>query len=145
MNKWKIATFVFAFFFIVMLAVSIYQRQFILDEEEHLQIYNETVLTDENTSVKKGYMVSQQFVLFDYSYLDLTFISDNPANIYLLEANEYLRYENAENFYYLERNLESKNFYLKDKLIEAGTYYIVIEALEQDVNYHLKLVAKPYY
>jgi len=145
MNNWKIATFVFAFLFLAMLVTNVYQRQFVLSDEEYLNYQsevNETVIVDEDNTVKKDYMVSQQFVLYYDALLDLTFSSDNLANIYLMESDEYGRYELGETFYYTQRGLNAESWSLKEEYLQAGTYMVVVEAVDSDVNYHIKLVAK---
>ena len=145
MNNWKIATFVFAFLFLAMLVTNVYQRQFVLSDEEYLNYQseiNETVIVDEDNSVKNGYMMSQQFVLYYDALLDLTFSSDNLANIYLMESDEYERYELGETFYYTQRGLNAESWSLNEEYLQAGTYIVVVEAVDSDVNYHIKLVAK---
>lgn len=145
MNNWKIATFVFAFLFLAMLMTNVYQRQFVLSDEEYLNYQtevNETVIVDEDNTIREGYMLNQEFALYYDALLDLSFISDNPANIYIMESDEFERYELGETSYYVEKGLSVESWSLNEKYVQAGTYMIVVEAVESEVNYHIKLVAK---
>lgn len=146
MVNWKILTLIFALLFVVMLIINIYQRQFILSDDEISALYNTTseeiIIFDENYTVIKDYIQSHQFTLFYDSYIDLNFNSDANSNIYLFDNIEYLRYEEGEQSYYTERGLNTPKFYLTNNYLQAGDYVIVIESIDKEVNYHLKLVAK---
>lgn len=100
------------------------------------------IIIDENDSIEYEYFMGQSFFLSYDSYIDLIYTSDNPVNIYLVEDNEYNRYENAEDFYYIKRSLETTSYSLTNSFLETGTYYIIVEPVDKDVNYHIKLVAK---
>ena len=98
LRVWQVFTFIFAFLFLVMLVVSIYQRQYLYTEDEVSNLYktpNETIIYDENDTVQKDYIQINSFLLYEDSYIDLNFNSDTPSNLYLLDDSEYLRYDNG--------------------------------------------------
>lgn len=147
MNKskiYQIFTFVFAFLFLVMLIINIYQRQFIYTGEEISDLYetpNETIILDKDDTIPKDYIIVHSFLLYEDSYIDLEFSSDTLSNIYLFDDAEYLRYDEGEQSYYKERGLNTNQFSLTSMFLQAGEYYIVIESIDEIVNYHIKLVA----
>lgn len=141
-NKWKILTFVFAILFVGMLITNIYQRQFIEYDETLALLDNENTFIDEDNSIQEGYYLGQGFQLYYDGYVDLSFTSDNPANIYLVEDNEYARYENGEDFYYIKQGLNKISYPLTDEYLETGIYYFIIEPADKDINYNIKITLK---
>jgi len=103
-------------------------------------IYGSEIIFEENNNfLEEGYFNSFSFNLFDYSYLSLDFNSNNFANIYLLEENEFYRYEEGESIYYLEASENSKSFSIGNELLYPGTYYVVVETTDEDIIYDISI------
>jgi hypothetical protein len=144
MNKWKIFTFIFAFLFLIMLVVNISIRQDVIStDDQYDEYYKEVTIYDNFSTIKPNYMEGMSFVLYSNNQINLDFYSDNFANVYLLRDTEYLRYDQGEDFYYIEMSENSDKLTLTGKELPAGEYYFIVESNEEPVGYHIKITAQP--
>jgi len=100
-------------------------------------IFNET-----NETILEGYYDTLSFEIYENSYLDLNFTSNNNVNLYLFEDNELIKYEQGESSYYKESLEEGIFFVLENYYITPGDYSVVIEPIENSVIYNIKINAK---
>lgn len=124
-------------FAVVSLVISSIVLFFILIGATEGTYTNQVLFNEENQFVERGYYDSLSFQVYDYSYLNLVFDSDKSSNIYLLTDNEYVRYENGEDLYYIEANENGRHLTLENRYLSPGSYYIVIESLDEPITYDI--------
>jgi hypothetical protein len=106
-------------------------------------IYEDTIIFNDTSIVPKGMMDTLSFVLYEGSFLDLDFVSDNLATMYIFSSNEYYRFENNEEPYYIEGGERIKELSFTDSFFSSGEYYVVVYSDEdKDLTYDIELIAK---
>ena len=99
---------------------------------------NQTIFEEQET-LTKNYFMSYEFVLYESSYINIDFSSNDTANIYLLHDNEYLRYEQGLQSYYIIGKQYVRSHNASYEFLNVGTYHFIVESEEEDIEYNFKL------
>ncbi|MBU2504081.1 MAG: hypothetical protein KJ879_03475 [Nanoarchaeota archaeon] len=105
---------------------------------------HQIIFDEEDEFIAADYYDSFSFEVYDYSYLSMDFSSSSPVNLYLLEENEYLRYDVGEGIYYVKASENSKFYSLQNIPLSPDTYYIVIETIDSSTTYDILVESDSY-
>ncbi|GIU68308.1 MAG: hypothetical protein KatS3mg001_158 [Candidatus Pacearchaeota archaeon] len=107
---------------------------------------NELIFINEtNNHLDEGYYNSFVIFLQEPQRLFINLSSNNPLDIYLLNENEYLRYQKGDSFYAISSYKEIKymrSFPLtKNTPLQPETYYIVVSNPYNTTKYNITVLS----
>ena len=101
--------------------------------------YYEPITIEDSGNVSYGNLDYVSFVVYIPSYLDLRVQTNEHSNIYLFEENEYLRYKDGSESYYLTGSENIVYLEEEDLYANTGNYYLVIETINDSLEYNYSL------
>ncbi|HBG25962.1 MAG: hypothetical protein A2Y10_13870 [Planctomycetes bacterium GWF2_41_51] len=105
-----------------------------------MQSQVEPVVIANTGSLESDEYISQGFIVHRLADIELLATTNNPANIMILQENEFYRYEEGKEYYYLKGSFDSKRLTLSNTEISPGNYYLIIEGIDDPVNYQYSII-----